>query len=210
MKKTLLFVITVMLLPSLSISCAAKKKARNDYPQYTTQNGNQKAKRAAKDDIDKCEEESMNAPASEFRAYGSAVDDDRDFARHQAVLSAKAALADQLESMVLDVIRSYRNKIQAANKKWNEADVKQDIQSMAGTVLENCRVICSERYVLTDGSYDCSVCVSIPAKMAETIAGATALNDDERMGVEFREEQFRDSYKDQYEEFRKMQKERQQ
>ena len=152
----------------------------------------------------------MNAPAGEFRAYGSAVDDDRDFARHQAVLSAKAALADQLESMVMDVMRSYRNKIQTSTKKWNEADVKQDIQSMAGTVIENCRVVCSERYVMSDGSYECSICVSVPARMAETLAGATAINDDERMGVEFHEEQFRDSYKDQYEEFLRLQKERKQ
>ena len=197
-------------MPYMSIPCDAKKKKKDSYPQYTTQSGNQKAKRAKKDDIDKCEEESMNAPASEFRAYGSAVDDDRDFARHQAVLSAKAALADQLESMVMDVIKSYRNKIQTSTKKWNEADVKQDIQSMAGTVIENCRVICSERYVMSDGSYECSVCVAVPAKMAETLAGATALNDDERMGVEFHEEQFRDSYKDQYEEFLRLQKERKQ
>ncbi len=208
MRKILLIVLVAFILPCTAMSCAAKKKAKDNYPQYTTQSGNQKAKRAKKDDIDKCEEESMNAPASEFRAYGSAVDDDRDFARHQAVLSAKAALADQLESMVMDVIKSYRNKIQAAGKKWNEADVKQDIQSMSGTVLENCRVVCSERYVMSDGSYECSVCVSVPAKMTETLAGATALNDDERMGVEFHEEQFRDSYKDQYEAFRKQQQER--
>lgn len=208
MRKILLIVLVIFILPCTAISCAAKKKVKDKYPQYTTQSGNQKAKRAKKDDIDKCEEESMNAPVSEFRAYGSAVDDDRDFARHQAVLSAKAALADQLESMVMDVMRSYRNKIQTSTKKWNEADVKQDIQSMAGTVIENCRVICSERYVMSDGSYECSVCVSVPAKMTETLAGATALNDDERMGVEFHEEQFRDSYKDQYEAFRKMQQER--
>lgn len=197
-------------MPYMSIASDAKKKKNDNYPQYTTQSGSQKAKRAKKDDIDKCEEESMNAPAGEFRAYGSAVDDDRDFARHQAVLSAKAALADQLESMVMDVMRSYRNKIQTSTKKWNEADVKQDIQSMAGTVIENCRVVCSERYVMSDGSYECSICVSVPARMAETLAGATAINDDERMGVEFHEEQFRDSYKDQYEEFLRLQKERKQ
>lgn len=192
-------------MPYMSLTCDAKKK-KND-PQYSTQSGNRKVKRAKKDDIDKCEEESMNAPASEVRAYGSAVDDDRDFARHQAILSAKAILAEQIESMVMDVIRNYRNKIQAAGKKWNEADVKQDIQSMSGMVLENCRVICSERYIMDDGSYECCICVSVPSKMTETLAGAVALNDDERMGVEFREEQFRDSYKDQYEAFRKKQQE---
>ena len=80
--------------------CEAKKKQTNG-----------KVQREKKDDIDKCEEESMNPPAGEFRAYGSAVDDDRDFARHQAVLSAKAALADNLETMVMDVMRKYRAQI---------------------------------------------------------------------------------------------------
>ena len=152
----------------------------------------------------------MDEPASEFRAYASAVDEDRDFARQQAILFAKAALADRLESMVLNVMKGYRNTLQTANKKWSESDIKQDVGSMAERVLENCKVVCSNRYKMSDGSYECSVCVSIPANMAETVAGAAALNDDERMGVEFREEQFRNSYREELENFRKMQKERQQ
>ncbi|MDE6742192.1 MAG: hypothetical protein K2J58_07670 [Muribaculaceae bacterium] len=199
MKRFLLIILMGLFMVSFSMPCEAKKKQTNG-----------KVQREKKDDIDKCEEESMNPPAGEFRAYGSAVDDDRDFARHQAVLSAKAALADNLETMVMDVMRKYRAQIKSADKKWNEADVKQDIQSMSGMLLENCRVVCSERYKMSDGSYECSVCVSIPSKMTETLAGATALNDDERMGVEFHEEQFRQSYKDEYEAFRRQQQELQQ
>ena len=210
MKKILLILLAAMLMPCMSVSCAAKKKAKNDYPQYTSQNGKQKATRVQKEEIDECEEASMDEPASEFRAYASAVDEDRDFARQQAILFAKAALADRLESMVLNVMKGYRNTLQTANKKWSESDIKQDVGSMAERVLENCKVVCSNRYKMSDGSYECSVCVSIPANMAETVAGAAALNDDERMGVEFREEQFRNSYREELENFRKMQKERQQ
>lgn len=210
MKKIFLIVIAALLLPCMSISCAAKKKNKNNYPQFTTQTGNQKATRVAKEEIDECEEASMDEPSNEFRAYGSAVDDDRDFARHQATLFAKAALADRLESMVLNVMKGYRNKIQAANKKWNESDIKQDVGSMSERIIENCKIICSTRYRLSDGTYECSVCVAIPATMAETVAGAAALNDDERIGVEFREEQFRNSYREELENFRKLQKERQQ
>ena len=210
MKKILLIVLAAMLMPCMSVSCAAKKKAKNDYPQYTSQNCKQKATRVQKEEIVECEEASMDEPASEFRAYPSAVDEDRDFARQQAILFAKAALADRLESMVLNVMKGYRNTLQTANKKWSESDIKQDVGSMAERVLENCKVVCSNRYKMSDGSYECSVCVSIPANMAETVAGAAALNDDERMGVEFREEQFRNSYREELENFRKMQKERQQ
>ncbi len=207
MKKILTIIIAALLLPCLSIPCAAKKKVKNNYPQFTTQSSNQKATRVQKEDIDECEEASMDEPANEFRSYGSAVDEDRDFARHQAIRYAKAALVDRLESMVLNVMKGYRNKIQAANKKWNEADIKQDVGTMSERVLENCKVVCSTRYRLSDGSYECSVCVAIPATMAETVAGAAALNEDERVGVEFHEEQFRNSYREELENFRKMQKE---
>lgn len=79
---------------------------------------------------------------------------------------------------------------------------------MAEQVIANCRIICSNRYRLSDGTYECSVCISIPAIDAEKIAGAVTINDDERMGVEFREQQFRESYREELERFRQQQKER--
>ena len=161
-----------------------------------------------KEDLDECEIESLNEPTNEFRSYGSAIDEDRDFARHQAVLFAKASLADRIESIVLNVIKGYRNKIQVNGKVANEADIKQDVGSMAEQVIANCRIICSNRYRLSDGTYECSGCISIPALAAEKIAGAATINDDERMGVEFREQQFRESYREELERFRQQQKER--
>ena len=79
---------------------------------------------------------------------------------------------------------------------------------MAERVVENCRIICSNRYRLSDGTYECSVCISIPSPDAEKVAGAAALSDDERLGVEFREQEFRNSYKEELERFRQMQQER--
>lgn len=190
-------------------SCGSSKVQKASYPEYTSAgNTGPRTVGKVKEDLDECEIESLNEPTNEFRSYGSAIDEDRDFARHQAVLFAKASLADRIESIVLNVIKGYRNKIQVNGKVANEADIKQDVGSMAEQVIANCRIICSNRYRLSDGTYECSVCISIPAIDAEKIAGAVTINDDERMGVEFREQQFRESYREELERFRQQQKER--
>lgn len=209
MKKKVLSTAATLLLLLLVAACASNKAAKGSYPQYASQ-GNAGAKNnitKVEEQLNDCELEALNAPPTEMRAYGSATDEDADFARHQAVLFAKANLADQIESIVLNVMKGYRNKIQANGKVSNEADIKQDVGSMSEKVLANCRITCSKRYRLSNGAYECAVCVSIPSVDTEKIAGAAAINDDERAGIEFREKQFRDSYREELERFRQMQKE---
>lgn len=179
------------------------------YPEYTSKgNTGTRTVQKVKDDIDECEEQSINEPSGEYRAYGSAIDEDRDFARQQAVLFAKAQMVDRLESQVLNVMKGYRAKVTANGKSSSEADIKQDVGSMAERVLENCKIVCSNRYRLSDGTYECSVCISMPATDAELIAGAAVLNDDERLNVEFHEQQFRNSYREELDRFRKQRAER--
>lgn len=209
MKRQFLTVISLLLVVISFTSCEAKKKVtKASYPDYTSQgnNGPRRVDRV-KEEVDECELASVNEPNNEYRSFGSAIDEDYDFARHQAVLSAKAALVDRMQSEVINVMKNYRAKTQANGKIANEGLVKQDIGSMAERVLENCRIICSNRYRLSDGTYESTVCISIPAATAENVAGAAVLNDDERLGVEFHAEQFRDSYRDQLERFRQQMKE---
>lgn len=199
----------VITLMATCTACGSSKVQKASYPEYTSVgNTGPRTVGKVKEEIDECEMESLNEPSNEYRAYASAIDEDRDFARQQAVLFAKANLADRLESMVLNVMKGYRGKIQANGKAYSEADIRQDVGSMAERVLENCRIICSNRYRLSDGTYECSVCISIPANDAEKIAGAATLSEDERTGVEFHEKQFRDSYREELERFRQQQKER--
>lgn len=60
---------------------------------------------------------------------------------------------------------------------------------------------------MSDGTYECAVCISVPSDNAEKISGAIALSDDERLNVEFHEQEFRNSYREELERFRQMQKE---
>lgn len=193
----------------LSASCGSSKMPKASYPEYTSAgNTGTRVVTKVKEELDECQIESMNEPSNEIRAYGSAIDEDRDFALHQAVLSAKASMVDRLQSSVLNVMKRYRAKMQTGGKTANDDDVAQDIASFAERELENCRIICSNRYRLSDGTYECSVCISIPANKAEMISGAAVLSDDERLGLQFREQEFRNSYKDELDRFRQQQKER--
>lgn len=209
MKKLTVCAIAALFVSLTFISCGSHKTTQAPYPAYTTgENIGSRPVTKVKEELDECETESLNEPANEFRSYGSAIDEDRDFARHQATLFAKAALADRIEALVLNVIKGYRDKVKVHGKSETASDIKQDIGSMAERVIENCRIICSNRYRLSNGTYECSVCISIPAIDAEKVAGAVTINDDERLGVEFREQQFRDSYREELERFRKQQKEK--
>lgn len=208
MKKQIL-ALMILLLAGISFSSseATIKKIKTSEKYNSQEARSTRIEGRVKEDLDECQYASMNEPSAEYRAYGSASDEDYDFARHQAILSAKAALVDRLETSVINVIENYRASTTSNGKKTNEDLVKQEIRSIAARVLQNCRVICSNRYRLSDGNYESTVCISIPAATAEKVVGAAVMSDDERNGVEFRSEQFRDSYRDDIERFRKQMEE---
>lgn len=210
MKKGLTLALAALIAAALSsTSCSSPKIAKASYPEYTSAgNTGTRMVEEVEEKIDACEEESLNEPASEYRAYGSAVDEDYDFARHQAILSAKAALTDRLQTSVVNAMRKYRDKVKGNGKEMNEGLVKQDIASISEQILENCRVICSKRYRMSDGTYKSAVCVSIPSSTAAAAADAAAMSEDERLGVEYHAKEFRDSYKEDLERFRQQMKER--
>ncbi len=202
MKKTLLIILAVLMIPCISFSCAARKK--NKTPDFSN---SKVPTRVQKEERDECQIAADNEPSDEFRAYGSGISSTRDFARHKATLFAKAELTSRLSSQMLNVMKAYRNDMGIGEKTLNEDDIKEDIGSMSEQVIENCRIVCSDIYRLSDGTYECVVCVSIPASKAEAISGAAAMNEDERTKVEFHEDQFRKSYREELEEFRKLRKE---
>ncbi len=164
MKRLIFPIILVLMLSMTTVSCGSNKVAKASYPEYTSKgNTGTRTVTKVKEELDECEQEALNAPANELRAYASAIDEDRDFARQQAVLFAKANLVDQIESIVLNVMKGYRGKIKANGKASSEADIRQDAGSFAESVVENCRIICSNRYRMSDGTYECTVCISVPA-----------------------------------------------
>ncbi len=203
MKACMLRILTLVLIaPCLLLSSCGSKKSTSAYPDYT---GRGTVPTRVEEVTDECKEMALNAPASELRASGSAISSNRDFGTHQAVLYAKAALVAQIESLTLNVMKAYRSDTRSNGKMTNEEVVKQDVGAMSEQTIENCKVICSKVYRLSDGTYECNVCVSIPARDVEQAIGATVLTDDERLKVEFNAEQFRNSYADELKAFREKQ-----
>ena len=202
MKKLLLATLIVATMGLTNVSCS-KKVVTASYPEYTGE-GNSGGKKVSKvkEEIDECEQMAFDAPDTEFRGYASAIDEDRDFARQQAIMLARADIASQIENLTLSVIKGYRATVKANGVRSSESDIKQDVGSMAEETLKSSRVIGSNRYRLSDGTYEVSVCVSVPANTIEKIVGATTLSDDERLKVEFNEKQFRESYADELKAFR--------
>lgn len=162
----------------------------------------------AKEELDECEEAALNAPASEWRAVGSGISSDRDFSRQKATLFAKSALVQNLESWVTSFIKGYRADIGAGNKVVNEQLVKDDINSMAEMMINNCRIVCSNRYKLRDGNFETVVCISIPSDQVKKVVEAAVLNEDERANVEHNAKAFEDSYAPRLEKFRSLQNQR--
>lgn len=209
MKNSILALAVITAMSLLTVSCGSSKKVPvASYPEYTgTGNTGTRTVTKVKEEIDECEEQSMDAPASEMRAYASGISENRDFARQKAAAFARADIATQIESLALNVIKGYRGDTQLNGKKSNEEDIKQDIGSFTEQMIKGSKIICSNRYRLSDGTYECSVCVAVPSSEVETIVGAAALSNDERLGVEFDAERYRKAYAEKLEEFRRHQKE---
>lgn len=203
MKKILLLSAAMLLIAVVTESCAGKKVAKATYPEYSGK-GNTGVKKVVKqeEELDECEVMSMEAPKNELRAYGSATDEDRDFARQQAVLFAKAQLVSDIKSLTLSTMKGYREKTKKNGLSTSGADIEQDAGMMAEEIVENCKIICSKRYALSDGTYECAVCISTMTDSAEEVAGAIALSEDEKLSVKFDAEKFRESYKEQLERYR--------
>lgn len=208
MRQLTLAIVAGLALSLFSVSCGSKKVAVASYPEYTgIGNTGTRSTQEVKEENDECQEQAFNAPAGEFRAFASAVSEDPDFARQKAAAFARAELANQIETLTLNVMKGYRGDTKYNGKLSNEEDIKQDVGQMAEQTLKSSKIICSNKYRRNDGTYRCTVCVSVPSQQVEMVSGAVALSDDERLGVEFREQQFRNSYKDELEAFRKRQKE---
>ena len=130
-----------------------------------------------------------------------AIDYDRDFARQSAVANARAQMASDIQALVTNVFKNYRATTTKNNVSTSEADRQQDIISIAEEVISRTTITCSKRYRLSDGRYECAVCVSMVQSASEDIEKAV-LSEDAKLGVRFDAEQFRKSYQEELERYR--------
>ena len=202
MKRNVIISLLILSLAGFMGSCRSKKITQQSYYDYTGQ-GNTGPRTFSKEheEKDQCEIESLNEPAEEYRSYGSAIDEDRDFARQMAVFNAKVALAQRVEEEMIATIISYKEHKQQAGIASNEQDTKTRAASKAKTTLTNCRIICSERFRISDGTYECVVCIATPAFQVDQAAKAFVAEEVQLAGGTLDEKAFLEARKNKRDEF---------
>lgn len=185
----------------LLCSSCRTKTAYAPYPNYAGTPQQFPANNKVEEELDDCEKESMQMEGDLLRAYGSAIDHDRDFARQSAAANARAQMASDIEALVTNIFKNYRSTTTKDATSTSSADRQQDITSIAEQVISRTTIICSKRYRLPDGRYECAVCIGMVQSAEEAVENAV-LSEDKKLGVRFDAEQFRKSYKEELERYR--------
>lgn len=197
MKKIYLLLAVLLITGMYSTSCTAKKNLNSSKdPEKITR---------VKEDIDKCEEMSNDISDGKLKAYGSAIDQNRDFARQSAILNARGELAASVKALVTNVFKTYRSTVTSEELTSSQANRNQTIDLMAQEVISNSTVLCSERYALSNGTYEYVVCIGMVVKMEEK-AKEVILGQDEILKVQFNEQNFRDAYKKELDAYKEQKK----
>ena len=173
-------------------SCGASKNSTNqNYPSYTQTS--QKKVTKVKEELNECEQMVIDAPANKLRAYGSAIDEDSDFARQMAIMNAKAQLASDISSLITNIMDSYRGKMAKDGKKTSSSSVRQNITQIAEEIVESTRTVNFCNYALSDGTYERAVCIEMELNTVEETAAALTMTEDDKIGVAFEQKSFKDS-----------------
>lgn len=198
--KKLLF-LAVAATAMMCASCGTQKKtaASSAAPQWTAQDTKNRPQRI-EEELDECEKMSMDISDGKLKAYGSALDADRDFARQQATVLARAQLASDIKALVTNVMRIYRASTTKNDNATSSRRAAQTADQMAEECIVNSAIICSKRFVVGD-KYESVVCVGMRGTLEDAVKKAV-LSDDEALQVEFDEKRFRESYKEELERYR--------
>ncbi len=194
MKRNIIVSLLILSLAGFVGSCISKKMIKQSYYDYAGQ-GNTGPKTFSKDreELDACEKESLNEPADEYRGYGSAINADRDFARQMAVFNAEVALTKRIQDELIATMESYKEFTQKDGIARDEQEVKAHAASKSKSALSNLRIICSERFRISDGTYECVICVSVPAIQVETASKAFVSEEVELQGGKLQEDAYKKS-----------------
>jgi hypothetical protein len=145
------------------------------------------------------------ASTTAWRASGNGVSAKESFARSIAELDAKTRLARQLEEQINGLIRTFNQQHESgAGAASATSLVGKNTEIQEGYVdklLSNVRTICNNSYVKENGDFNVYVCV----EMSEQ--GLTAihkkLTEDQKLSIDFAEDQFKKDMAKAKEDFRK-------
>lgn len=192
MKK--IFVLAAVATAFTMASCGSTKSvvvSNPTTPQWTSQSTSSSKPQRQLVEISDVERMSFDVSDGKLRAFASAQDPDRDFARQQAVASAKAQLASDMKALLTNILDIYRGTTKKNNLSTSERDSEQKIEMIAEEYVTNCSVIGSQLYMIGD-VYEYEVCVAQIGTIDEA-AEKLVLSEDAVLGVRFNEQQFCES-----------------
>lgn len=210
MKKFFVIVATATLILS---GCGASRKTQLAlYQQQLELQKLQQQQRTADEPgrtevkLNECEELSMDFSDGSLKAYASAVNVDKDFARTTAVTRARAELAASLKSLVTNVIKTYRRSDTVGTIQDYEDKAEQTADVIAEEQMAYTAVACSKLYVVSNGKYEAAVCVKMINDFQEVCRDAVkrALSEDDKLRTEFDEVRFRKSAEESLSRYRQM------
>lgn len=188
MKRIFTFVIAILSIVFLLDSCGSKKMIKQSYYDYAGQgNTGPRTVSIIEEEIDRCEQEALDEPADEYRSYGSGIDEDDFFARQIAVFNAEVGLVNGLQAEIIATIQSYKEQKHQGGTVANQADIVARAAERAKATVSNCRIICSKKYRISDGTYKCTVCISMPAVKVDQSIKAQMIEEVELAGEVFDE-----------------------
>lgn len=204
MKLKTIAIMATALLIAAPMAEAKKEKPSKASKEQLAENGGSSRMERKKLDRSECMKESLKPKKDEFRAYGSGISPNRAMATKKATMAARAELAAQIENLTRDVADSYVGTRQIGGKRLHEEKDDRDLHTMVEHLLKGSRIICSDEYQLSDGTYEAEVCMSIPSVGVEEMGAALLMEKDSELKVDFDAENYRKSYQEALEEYRRM------
>jgi len=146
------------------------------------------ANRGLKLEKEECEEKVFEQ-ASGIRESGNAVGENESFGVNMALLDARAKLAQQLEVMVNGLIRGFDQQHASGQTGSSYVGKGTSVQTaFFEQFLINTRPICKNTYVREDGRYN--IYVTIEMGEPEQKAMFNQLKKEEKVAIDFEEQQF--------------------
>lgn len=158
--------------------------------------------RGAKLEKEECELLSVQESKA-WRASGNGVSQEEAFARSIAELNAKTRLARQLEEQINSLIRSTNVQHRTGGAQDLVSKASEIAEGYADKLLTNVRTICSNTYVKDDGTYNVYVCVEMGEAGLSRIH--KQLSDDQKLSIDFAEQQFKKEMEKAKEDYRNRQ-----
>jgi hypothetical protein len=190
----------------VAIGCGSTRKVTSGYVSNQTKPATDAqataANRGLKIQREECEEIAMEA-TDKMRAAGNAQSDSEPFATNLAMLDARSNLAQQLEVLVMGMIRNFNQQHQAGEGFTSVAKAGQFQQGYFEQILTNTRQIAKNTYVRENGAYNVYVCVEMSEQQQRAVH--KKLTDDQMIGIDYQEHLFMDDMVKAKEEYRQRQ-----